>query len=53
LFLLREYSANVFFFGGGGRRNLAKFGLEKYDFDLCKGFSMEKNGSNSPDFKEK
>jgi hypothetical protein len=29
------------------------FHPEKYDFNLHKGFSMEKNGSNSTDFKEK
>jgi hypothetical protein len=27
-----------------------KFGPEKYDFDLYKGFSMKKKGPKSPDF---
>jgi len=33
--------------------HIAKFQPEKYDFNLCKGFSMEKNGPNSPDFQLK
>ncbi len=33
--------------------NLAKFGLENYDFDRDKGYFMEKNDPNLPDFKEK
>jgi hypothetical protein len=31
------------------RRLLAKFRPGKYDFDLYKGFFIEKNGPNSPD----
>ncbi len=34
----------VFIFG----RNFARFRSEKYDFNLYKGFSMEKMGQNSP-----
>ncbi len=33
---------SVFFWG--------KFQTEKYDFDLCEGILMKKNGPNSPDF---
>ncbi len=32
------------------RANFAKFQSEIFDFDLCKIFSMVKNGGNSPDF---
>jgi hypothetical protein len=34
-------------------RSFAKFQPEKYNFHLYKGFSMEKIGPNSPDFKKK
>jgi len=33
--------------------NFVKFWPENYDFDLYKGFSMKKNGPNSPDFKKR
>jgi len=45
-----ENSISVFFFGV---RNFAKFQPEKSDFDLFKGFFMEKIGPNSPDFRNK
>jgi len=32
---------------------LPNFGLKKIDFDLCKGFFMEKNDQNVPDFGNK
>jgi hypothetical protein len=43
----------VFFFFSGFVRNFAKFLLEKYDFDLYKGFSMKNNGPNLSDFEKK
>jgi hypothetical protein len=30
----------------------AKFRLKKFDFDLCKGFFMEKSDRNVPDFEK-
>ncbi len=36
----------IFIFFG---RNFAKIQSEKYDFNLCKGFCMEKNDPNLPD----
>jgi len=45
----KENSISVFF----GGRNFAKFQPEKSDFDLFKGFFMEKIGPNSPDFRNK
>jgi hypothetical protein len=41
----------VFFFGG---ENSLNFNLKnKYDFNLSKGFSIEKMAQNSPDFEKK
>jgi hypothetical protein len=39
----------MFFLG----QYFAKFQLEKYNFNLFKGFHIEKNGPNSPNFEKK